>query len=140
MPWLKLLHIAALVIWCGSLLYLPALLSQTLQLRKDSGFAQPARCRLCRPAIRPLHPPFIALDRVGGLWGKLPSVREGDWVRSCVWRRKQVAETTREQVSLVPFHALEKAGDWGRGPGYRQERRLIGHTLVPDGLDRALEA
>ncbi|MFB9868361.1 CopD family protein [Vreelandella sulfidaeris] len=40
MPWLKLLHIAALVIWCGSLLYLPALLNQTLQLRKDSGFAQ----------------------------------------------------------------------------------------------------
>ncbi len=40
MPWLKLLHIAALVIWCGSLLYLPALLSQALQLRRDSGFAQ----------------------------------------------------------------------------------------------------
>ncbi|PRY61632.1 putative membrane protein [Vreelandella songnenensis] len=40
MPWLKLLHIAALVIWCGSLLYLPALLSYTLQLRKDAGFAQ----------------------------------------------------------------------------------------------------
>ncbi|WP_226250979.1 hypothetical protein [Halomonas sp. SBBP1] len=40
MPWLKLLHIAALVIWCGSLLYLPALLSQALQLRKDAGFAQ----------------------------------------------------------------------------------------------------
>ena len=40
MPWLKLLHIAALVIWCGSLLYLPALLSQSLQLRRDSGFAQ----------------------------------------------------------------------------------------------------
>lgn len=40
MPWLKLLHIAALVIWCGSLLYLPALLSHALQLRKDAGFAQ----------------------------------------------------------------------------------------------------
>ncbi|KFC50174.1 hypothetical protein DK37_18215 [Halomonas sp. SUBG004] len=40
MPWLKLLHIAALVIWCGSLLYLPALLLQALQLRKDAGFAQ----------------------------------------------------------------------------------------------------
>ncbi|PCF95797.1 CopD family protein [Vreelandella nigrificans] len=40
MPWLKLLHIAALVIWCGALLYLPALLSHALQLRKDSGFAQ----------------------------------------------------------------------------------------------------
>ncbi|SJN14986.1 Predicted membrane protein [Halomonas citrativorans] len=40
MPWLKLLHIASLVVWCGSLLYLPALLSYTLQLRKDAGFAQ----------------------------------------------------------------------------------------------------
>ncbi|RUR40915.1 CopD family protein [Vreelandella populi] len=40
MPWLKLLHIASLVIWCGSLLYLPALLSYSLQLRKDAGFAQ----------------------------------------------------------------------------------------------------
>ncbi|CAH1045153.1 CopD family protein [Halomonas sp. TD01] len=40
MPWLKLLHIAALVIWCGALLYLPALLLHSLQLRKDAGFAQ----------------------------------------------------------------------------------------------------
>ncbi|WP_447555964.1 CopD family protein [Vreelandella sp. EE22] len=40
MPWLKLLHIAALVIWCGSLLYLPALLNYALVLRKDAGFAQ----------------------------------------------------------------------------------------------------
>jgi protoporphyrinogen IX oxidase len=24
MPWLKLLHIAAVIVWCGSLLYLPA--------------------------------------------------------------------------------------------------------------------
>lgn len=40
MPWLKLLHIAALVIWCGALLYLPALLNHALQLRKDAGFAQ----------------------------------------------------------------------------------------------------
>ena len=40
MPWLKLLHIAALVIWCGALLYLPALLLHALQLRKDAGFAQ----------------------------------------------------------------------------------------------------
>ncbi|AIA75662.1 CopD family protein [Vreelandella sp. 21] len=40
MPWLKLLHIAALVTWCGALLYLPALLLHALQLRKDAGFAQ----------------------------------------------------------------------------------------------------
>ncbi len=42
MPWLKLLHIAALVIWCGALLYLPALLQHSLQLRKDAGFSQTA--------------------------------------------------------------------------------------------------
>ncbi|MFI0474530.1 CopD family protein [Halomonas sp. HMF6819] len=40
MPWLKLLHIAALVVWCGSLLYLPALLNHGLALRRDAGFAQ----------------------------------------------------------------------------------------------------
>lgn len=36
MPWLLLLHIAALVCWCGSLLYLPALISGNLQ--RSSGF------------------------------------------------------------------------------------------------------
>lgn len=27
MPWLKLLHITAVILWCGSLLYLPALIA-----------------------------------------------------------------------------------------------------------------
>lgn len=40
MPWLKLFHISALVVWCGSLLYLPALIRHSLQLRRDAGFAQ----------------------------------------------------------------------------------------------------
>ncbi|CAM4100048.1 CopD family protein [Vreelandella rituensis] len=42
MPWLKLLHIIALVVWCGALLYLPALIIQSLQARLDAGFAQNA--------------------------------------------------------------------------------------------------
>ncbi|WP_346797784.1 CopD family protein [Halomonas sp. Bachu 37] len=40
MPWLKLLHIIALVIWCGSLIYLPALVTQSMRARVDAGFAQ----------------------------------------------------------------------------------------------------
>lgn len=36
MPWLLLLHISALICWCGSLLYLPALISSNLQ--PASGF------------------------------------------------------------------------------------------------------
>ncbi|HTN30004.1 MAG TPA: CopD family protein [Pseudomonas sp.] len=31
MPWLKLLHFAALLCWCGSLLYLPALIASGAQ-------------------------------------------------------------------------------------------------------------
>lgn len=31
MPWLKLLHFAALLCWCGSLLYLPALIASNAQ-------------------------------------------------------------------------------------------------------------
>lgn len=31
MPWLLLLHIAALICWCGSILYLPALISESVK-------------------------------------------------------------------------------------------------------------
>ena len=31
MPWLKLVHFAALLCWCGSLLYLPALIASSAQ-------------------------------------------------------------------------------------------------------------
>ncbi len=40
MPWLLLLHISALICWCGSLLYLPALINSNLQY--NSGFTAPA--------------------------------------------------------------------------------------------------
>lgn len=40
MPWLKLLHIAAVTLWCGALLYLPALVSAAAA---GPGVAQPLR-------------------------------------------------------------------------------------------------
>ncbi|MCG6659282.1 hypothetical protein HOP52_16105 [Halomonas campisalis] len=42
MPWLKFLHIVALVIWCGALLYLPALLCQCLSRYRDATFGTAA--------------------------------------------------------------------------------------------------
>ena len=42
MPWLKFLHIVALVIWCGTLLYLPALLAQSLAQHRDTSFGSDA--------------------------------------------------------------------------------------------------
>nr|WP_163500780.1 CopD family protein [Halomonas socia] len=38
MPWIKFVHIAALVCWCGALLYLPALLMASVRQRADGGF------------------------------------------------------------------------------------------------------
>ncbi len=35
MPWLLLLHISAVVCWCGSLLYLPALITDTISPQTD---------------------------------------------------------------------------------------------------------
>lgn len=35
MPWLLLLHISGLVVWCGSLLYLPALISGAAPTRSN---------------------------------------------------------------------------------------------------------
>lgn len=31
MPWLKLLHISAVIVWCGTILYLPTLLRHSVQ-------------------------------------------------------------------------------------------------------------
>jgi putative membrane protein len=38
-PWLQLLHISAVIVWCGSLLYLPALLRQCALLPLVPGTA-----------------------------------------------------------------------------------------------------
>lgn len=42
MPWIKFVHIAALVCWCGALLYLPALLMAILRERRATAFADDA--------------------------------------------------------------------------------------------------
>ncbi|RDB43499.1 hypothetical protein DU490_07140 [Halomonas sp. DQ26W] len=38
MPWIKILHIATLLCWCGALLYLPALLLGSVKPRGASSF------------------------------------------------------------------------------------------------------
>ncbi|EWG98594.1 CopD family protein [Halomonas sp. BC04] len=38
MPWIKILHIATLLCWCGTLLYLPALLLASAKPRVGSSF------------------------------------------------------------------------------------------------------
>lgn len=42
MPWIKILHIASLLCWCGALLYLPALLLGSAMPRGVSSFRVPA--------------------------------------------------------------------------------------------------
>jgi uncharacterized membrane protein len=42
MPWLKLLHICAVITWCGALLYLPVALS-TVASGKQAAFECPGR-------------------------------------------------------------------------------------------------
>lgn len=39
MPWLKLLHISAVIIWCGSILYLPTLLRHSASPLTERGAA-----------------------------------------------------------------------------------------------------
>lgn len=36
MPWIKILHIVALVCWCGTLLYLPAMIAQSARVTSDA--------------------------------------------------------------------------------------------------------
>ncbi|QJQ94746.1 MULTISPECIES: CopD family protein [Halomonadaceae] len=38
MPWIKILHIATLLFWCGALLYLPALLLSSARSYEPSSF------------------------------------------------------------------------------------------------------
>ena len=40
MPWLKLLHISAVIVWCGSLLYLPTLIASATGPRQAPVFEQ----------------------------------------------------------------------------------------------------
>ncbi|HSP59261.1 MAG TPA: CopD family protein [Halomonas sp.] len=36
MPWIKILHIVALISWCGTLLYLPAMIAQSARVTPDA--------------------------------------------------------------------------------------------------------
>jgi putative membrane protein len=42
-PWLKLLHIAAVIVWCGALLYLPAAIAAAAGPDRAAAFDRPQR-------------------------------------------------------------------------------------------------
>ena len=46
MPWLKLLHIAAVIVWCGSLLYLPLAIAAAAAPEPPAALGPPRRLLL----------------------------------------------------------------------------------------------
>jgi protoporphyrinogen IX oxidase len=65
MPWLKLLHISAVIVWCGALLYLPGLIVATLS--REAGAASPAtRAQLLRPVYTHVATPAALLAIASG--------------------------------------------------------------------------
>ncbi|MFY3386526.1 CopD family protein [Paracidovorax sp. MALMAid1276] len=54
MPWLKLVHIAAVIVWCGTLLYLPALIASAADPKRAplTGDAAAASAASAPPVLR----------------------------------------------------------------------------------------
>ena len=67
MPWLKLLHIGAVIVWCGALLYLPALISAAAAPALSAGRdVHPQWPRLPRRVFIGLATPAALLAIVSG--------------------------------------------------------------------------
>lgn len=65
MPWLKLLHIGAVILWCGALLYLPGALAATASAA--AGEVPPdTRHRLLRPLYTLVATPAALLAIASG--------------------------------------------------------------------------
>lgn len=65
MPWLLLLHIAALLSWCATLLYLPALIAASRATAEDEPFSR-ARVPLTRQVFTLLATPAALLAIASG--------------------------------------------------------------------------
>lgn len=66
MPWLKLLHLGAVIVWCGTLFYLPAMIAAAV---KPTPGAAPALQRwLPRSVYIGLATPAALLAIVSGTW------------------------------------------------------------------------
>lgn len=87
MPWLKMLHFAALLCWCGSLLYLPALIAAATQ-----GSPHPRRHPVTDYPVRLVFTLFAtpaALLAIGS--GTLLFLLAGEWAGWLVLKLAAVA-------------------------------------------------
>jgi protoporphyrinogen IX oxidase len=64
MPWLKLLHISAVIVWCGALLYLPGLIVATAS--PAPGGLPTGHARLLRPFFTLVATPAAMLAIASG--------------------------------------------------------------------------
>ena len=79
MPWIKILHIATLLCWCGALLYLPALLFASARPRVASSFHAPAPVIL-RFLFTHIATPFALLAIMSGTLLFIVGQLTGGWL------------------------------------------------------------
>ncbi|KAA0011750.1 hypothetical protein F0A17_10500 [Billgrantia pellis] len=79
MTWIKFLHIATLVCWCGALLYLPALLLANARSRSASSFEVPATVIL-RFLFTHIATPFALLAIISGTLLFIVGQIAGGWL------------------------------------------------------------
>ncbi|AMD02319.1 MULTISPECIES: CopD family protein [Halomonas] len=79
MPWIKILHIATLLCWCGTLLYLPALLMASAKPRVGSSFHAPAPVIL-RFLFTHVATPFALLAIMSGTLLFIVGQLTGGWL------------------------------------------------------------
>jgi uncharacterized membrane protein len=68
MPWLKLLHIAAVIVWCGALLYLPALVAAAVGSRSTGTAPAGGGTRLLRAFYTGVATPAALVAITTGTW------------------------------------------------------------------------
>lgn len=79
MPWIKVLHIAALLFWCASLLYLPAMLLAGARVRNEAPFEVPVP-QLLHFIFTHVATPFALLAIVSGTLLFIIEQRIGSWL------------------------------------------------------------
>lgn len=79
MPWIKILHIATLLCWCGALLYLPALLFASARPGGASSFHAPAPVIL-RFLFTHIATPFALLAIMSGTLLFIVGQLTGGWL------------------------------------------------------------
>ncbi|MGQ4878772.1 CopD family protein [Billgrantia sp. LNSP4103-1] len=79
MPWIKVLHIATLLCWCASLLYLPAMLLAGARSREGSSFDIPVPV-LLRFLFTHVATPFALLAIMSGTLLFIVGQLTGGWL------------------------------------------------------------